>query len=296
MKYLNHTACLTLAMVAGMIAAPVSAQSLPSDNAADDDESVRISVGANYSSGDYGEIEKTKVLSAPVSIKYTNSNFSFRVSVPYVRIEGPGTLLDTPDGGDSGSGGGRGRGRGRGGSGSSGSGDVDVEDGGAVPLSGKRSGIGDVVMAATYSLDLGSDFFFDATGRVKLPTASSSKRIGTGKADVTVSGDLGKDIGPASLYVHGRRRFAGSTTLTPLRDTWGAGGGASINTGEGLVIGADYDWQQSPITGNPASSEVTGWASFRLAKGLNLSLFGSTGLNNNSTDFAGGMTISVLFD
>jgi hypothetical protein len=62
-----------------------------------------------------------------------------------------------------------------------------------------------------------------------------------------------------------------------------------------LVIGADYDWQQSPITGNPASSEVTGWASFRMTKGLNLSLFGSTGLNNNSTDFAGGMTISVLF-
>ncbi|MGC1468719.1 MAG: hypothetical protein WA793_04985, partial [Sphingorhabdus sp.] len=75
--------------------------------------------------------------------------------------------------------------------------------------------------------------------------------------------------------------------------TWGAGAGASVRAGNGVTVGADYDWQQSSIVGNQASSEVTGWASFRLAKGFNMSIFGSTGLNSNSTDFAGGLSLSI---
>ena len=40
-----------------------------------------------------------------------------------------------------------------------------------------------------YSFDFGHDLYLDATGRVKLPTASRSKRLGTGKVDVTLGAD-----------------------------------------------------------------------------------------------------------
>ncbi len=291
MKYSMKSMASCAAILAAMLVTPAFAQTSKADEEKDDSGVWRVSTGVNYSSGDYGEIDKTKVISTPVAIKYSNDNFSVRVSVPYVWIDGPGSLLDTPDGGDGGGGGGRGRGRGRGGSGS---GDVDVDDsGGVAPPSSKRNGIGDVVVAATYSFDLGSDFFLDATGRVKLPTASKSKRLGTGKVDFTAAADFGKDIGPASLYVHGRRRFAGNSAVTPVRDTWGAGAGASIKASDGVTLGADYDWQQSAIVGRGASQEVTAWASFRVADGLSLSAFGSTGLNSNSTDFAAGLTLSV---
>jgi hypothetical protein len=256
----------------------------------------RLSTGINYSSGDYGELTDTKVISAPVSLKYRNGDFSVRVSLPYVRVDGPGSLIETPEGGGGGGGSGRGRGRGgdsgggSSGSGRSGGGEVIDDD---ANLTSKRSGIGDVVVAATYSLGLGSDFFIDATGKVKLPTASRRKRLGTGEVDFTTALDFVKEAGPATFYVSGRRKFAGKPTGSTIRSTWGGGAGASIKTGDTVTLGADYDWQQSSLTGNKATSEVTGWASLRLNRKINLSLFGSTGLNSNSADFSGGLTISV---
>jgi hypothetical protein len=262
-------------------------------------ESWRLSTGINYSSGDYGELTDTKVISAPVALKYRNGDFSIRVSVPYVRVDGPGSLIETPEGGGGG-GGGQGRGRGRGGdsggSGSSGSGRSgggEVIDDNGTNARSKRSGIGDVVVAATYSFDMGSGFYLEPTAKVKIPTASTAQRLGTGEFDVTASADFVKEAGAATFYVHGRRKFAGKPTGSSIRSTWGAGAGASIDAGETVTLGADYDWQQSSLAGNQATSDLTGWASFRLNSKINLSAFASTGLNNNSADFAAGLTISL---
>ncbi|MFN3747759.1 MAG: hypothetical protein ACK4SJ_03635 [Sphingorhabdus sp.] len=302
MKNIARKSLLICLLATGAASQPAFAgdQASSSNGTVDSDKGVlRFSTGINYSKGDYGEITDTKVISAPVSLKYSKDNFSIRVSVPYVRIDGPGSLIQTPEGRDGGGGGGRTDNSGPGsansgsGSGSGGSGDVEVDDSSGAPVSSKRSGFGDVVIASTYSFDLGNDFYIDATGKVKLPTASKSKRLGTGKVDVTAALDLVKEFGPTTLYVHGRRKFAGNSAAVPVRDTWGAGAGASIRAGNGVTVGADYDWQQSSILGNQASSEVTGWASFRLAKGYNMSFFGSTGLNSNSADFAGGLTLSI---
>lgn len=323
------------------IAFPMTAQAQEQNKTEEtsDAGAIRFSTGINYSTGDYGDVSNTKVVSAPVSLKYSKNKFSIRVSTAYVRIDGPGSLTQTPEGrdfiggrsgnsgpgssnsgggsgsgssgsgssgsgsgsggsgsgsGGSGSGGSGSSGSGSGGSGSSGSGSTGsgtIASGGGA--SSKRSGFGDVSIAATCSFDLGSDFWIDATGRVKLPTASKAKRLGTGKTDFTASFDFGKDIGPATIYINGRRKFIGKNTGSTLRDVWGAGVGASVLAGEGVTLGADYDWQQSSSAGQKASSEVTGWAAFRLAKGFNLSVFASTGLNNNSADFAGGMTLSI---
>lgn len=281
----------------------------------------RLSTGVNYSEGDYGDVEDTKVVSAPVAIKYKRGGFSIRVSVPYVHIDGPGSLLDTPQGRDagfgddgglsgdgspddnSGSGSGSdssGSGSSGSGSGSSGSGGGD-DDGGAtggdvIPVPGsssKRGGLGDVSVTLGYSLALGEATWFDLTSRVKLPTASKRKRLGTGKADLTLGGDLVHDLGDLSLWAGARHRFLGKPAGSTLRDTWGAGGGLSYRLPGGTHIGADYDWQQSARPGRGASSEVTGWVNFPLASKVRMQLFASTGLNANSTDFAGGLSLSV---
>jgi hypothetical protein len=291
-------AVTTLALSAA-ISAPAYANEQQKADEDSSPESWRLSTGLNYSTGNYGELTDTKVVSAPVGLKYTKGNFSIRVSVPYVRVDGPGSLIQTPEGSGSGSNSGSGRsgnsGRGssNSGSGNSGSGGVEIDDSTGVPVSSKRSGFGDVVISATYSFDLGSDFYIDATGKVKVPTASTAKRLGTGEVDVTTGLDFVKAIGPATFYIHGRRKFAGKPTGSLIRSTWGAGGGASIKAGKAITLGADYDWQESTFAGNPANSDVTAWASARLNSKMNLSIFGSTGLNNNSADFAGGIGLSI---
>lgn len=282
--------------------------------------SVRINTGISYSSGNYGEPEDTSVIAIPVSLTYKTSGLRLRVSVPWVMIEGPGSLLATPEGrdaffGDSGGGQGRGRGRGRGGESSnsgSGSGTKDIEvedklndeviddddvaneDGFAAP-DNNRSGFGDVNVSAAYSFQIGTNTYFEPAVAVKLPTASRTKRLGTGEVDVTASADLVQEIGDASFYIHGRRRFAGKPEGSTLQSTWGAGGGASLKVGDGMHIGADYFWLESAFAGRQASSEASGWASFMLGSGLSLTAYGGTGFNDSSADFFGGLAIGTRF-
>jgi hypothetical protein len=166
--------------------------------------------------------------------------------------------------------------------------------GGGTGTSGgnRRSGIGDVAVTLGYSFDLGHATYFDLSGRLKVPTASKARRLGTGKVDVTVGGDLVHDIGRATVYAGARRKFLGKPAGTRLRDTWGAGGGASYRLAGGTVIGADYDWQQSSSKGNGPSSEATGWINFGLSPRLRMQVFGSTGFTTNSADFAAGISLS----
>lgn len=299
-------------------ASPAFAQSTQTGEATESQSSsssLRFSTGINFSKGDYGEIEDTEVISVPVGLTYRNGNFKVRVSAPWVRIDGPGSLLQTPEGRDGGGGGGgrsdnSGRGSANSGSGSSGGSDIEVEDediddridddgvagsNGVALANNRRSGIGDVNVALTYSFDFGGGFYLEPTAKVKLPTASVAKRLGTGKADVTLSADLVKDVGAASFYVHGRRKFAGKPDGSTIRSTWGLGGGASVKAGNGLTIGADYDRQQSAFSGRKASSEVTGWVNVRLNQRVNFTLFAATGLNANSADLSTGASISVRF-
>lgn len=311
----------------GLGAAGVAAaQEVPAASGVQEDPGVwRASAGVNYSEGDYGDTQSTKVVSAPVALKYRKGGFSIRVSVPWVHIDGPGSILDTPQGrdagfgdlgaagddggssggsddssgsGSSGSGSSGSGGSGSGGSGSSG-GDDDSGSGGVIApptpgtvLSNSRGGLGDVSVALGYSLELGRSTWLDLGTRLKLPTASRAKRLGTGKADVTVSGDLVQDVGRFSVFAGARYRFLGKPAGSTLRDTWGAGGGVSYRLPGGTIVGADYDWQESATPGRIASSEATGWVNFGLTRKLRLQVFASTGFNARSTDFAGGLSLS----
>lgn len=334
---------VALVTVASLAAMPGTALAQAADNSGDQiPASFRLSTGATYSSGSYGEIEDTEVLAIPLSLTYSDNGFKLRISIPFVMIDGPGSLLSTPEGrdnfagddrigrsndnsgpGSSNSGSGSNSGSsgsgssgssGSGSSGSSGSGssgsEVEVEDdssgdvvdddgvvggGGFAGVDNQRSGFGDVNVYASYSFDLGGGTYLDPSIKVKLPTASRTDRLGTGEVDVTTAVDLVHEFGPATVYVHGRRKFAGKPAGSSVRSTWGAGGGISLQAGDGVSIGADYDWQQSAFALRPASNEVSAWANFRLARGISMTTYAGTGLNANSADVFGGVTVGVRF-
>jgi opacity protein-like surface antigen len=252
-----------------------------------------LSTGATYSSGDYGDLTDTKVFAVPFALTLRTGNWKFRASLPWVSISGPALLIQTP-GGSGPSGGGPG-----GGPGPSGGDAVGDDNGGSGSGShdhtGQRSGIGDLNLAATYDLDLGHDFYLEPGVKLKIPTASRRKRIGTGKADVTVSTDLVKDVDRWSFYAGARRRFVGQPTGLNLRSTWGAGAGASIRATERVLVGADYDWQQSAVRGRGPSSEATAWASTPLVSSARLTLSATKGFTSNSARYAVAAIVSYRF-
>lgn len=351
--------CATLPGIALAQAASETADQIPA--------SFRLSTGATYSSGSYGETEDTEVFAIPLSLTYSDNGFKFRLSVPYIMIDGPGSLLSTPEGRDnfsgddrigsisdnsgsgssnsgsgssgsgssgsgtsgsnSGSSGSGTSGSGSSGSGSSGSGssgsgssgssgsgssgsEVEVEDntdgevvandgvvdsGGFAATDNRRAGFGDINLFASYSFDLGGGTYLDPSVKLKLPIASKADRLGTGEVDVTTAIDLVHEFGPATVYIHGRRKFAGKPTGSSVRSTWGAGGGVSLRAADGVSFGADYDWQQSAFVLRPASNEVSAWASFRLGQGISMTTYAGTGLNASSADLFGGVTVGFRF-
>lgn len=333
-----------------VLAAPAFAQAQQADQPEQD--SLRVSVGATYTDGRYGQTTRTEIATIPVSVKYTHARFSVKVTTSYVTLRGPGTLLDGTGSGASGSssssgssgsgvasepefenepgddsgggstGGGSGDGSGSGtddgsggggtdggtdsGGGSSGGEGEDTGDGaglvtGGAPPQGataiapvprrRRSGMGDTTVTLAYSLPLVSGISLEPRTRVKLPTASASKGIGTGKVDVTVAADLVGSFGSTTLYASARRRFLGRSVRFPVRDGWGFGVGASQAIGPVFTIGADYDWLQSATPRRGPISEGTVWVSARLSRQLRLQAYGGTGFSARSAETIGGLTL-----
>lgn len=292
------------------------------DPAPPDEDNLRVSVGTTYADGRYGQTARTDVVTVPLSLKYTHSRFSVKLTVPYVHIHGPGTLLDGTGSGASGSGGSSGSGSGvvsepeteieteteteatTGGT-ITGTGETEGETiPGTIPGTGttgpvvpmpapmrNRGGLGDTTVTMAYSLPLGDAFALESRGRIKLPTASSRKGIGTGKVDVTLAADLVGSFGPTTVYAGARRRFLGRSVRFPVRDGWGFGGGVSHAVSSVVTIGTDYDWLQSAIPGRGPISEASLWISAKLTRQIRLQAYGGTGFSSRSADILGGLTL-----
>lgn len=223
------------------------------------DDYAQISVGADYSSGDYGTTPDTDILAIPVGFKLKQGDFFVRASIPWLRVDGPAV----------------------------------PGDGGALPGAGptaSRSGLGDVSMAAGFSLPVTDSLFFDVTGKVKLPTASESKGLGTGTTDFTAEGELVKAFGSTSVSVRGGRRFNGSTAAFPLDDVWQAGGSIYHTAGD-VTLGLDYDWREGALPTAPDRSELAGSVSYKLNESFRLQGYAYTGLSDGSPNLGGGLQL-----
>ncbi|MGH8770313.1 MAG: hypothetical protein ACREV2_03910, partial [Burkholderiales bacterium] len=49
-----------------------------------------LGTGIDYSSGDYGADVDTDILYVPLTFKYDTERWFYRLTVPYLRIRGPG--------------------------------------------------------------------------------------------------------------------------------------------------------------------------------------------------------------
>ncbi len=248
MKRISRIAAVLAATTTLALAAPAWA-----------DDYVQVSVGADYSNGDYGTTPDTDILAVPVGFKLKQGNFFVRASLPWLRVEGPAV----------------------------------PGDGGALPGPGStaaRSGIGDLALAAGYSLPLGETTYFDLTGKVKLPTASESKGLGTGTTDFTAEGELTQVFGQTSISLRGGRRFNGSSAAFPLQDVWQAGGGIYHGTGP-VTVGLDYDWREGALPTAPDRSELTGSLTYKLNERFRLQGYAYTGLSDGSPNLGGGLQL-----
>src|SRR5438067_2246733 len=139
-------------------------------------EGLTLGTGFDYTSGKYGTSEKTDILYVPFYGRYETGRGVFRLTVPYIRITGPGNVL--------------------------GAGADRVTLPGPTGARRTESGLGDVVGSAFYNVlsERNGPLGLDLGAKVKFGTADETKGLGTGKNDYSLQADFFKPLGATTVF------------------------------------------------------------------------------------------------
>jgi hypothetical protein len=221
-----------------------------------------FATSSEYSSGSYGEATDTKLLYAAFSGGFSNEDWSFEATLPWVQLDGPADFLGT-----------------------------DVPLGGGTTTRSPTeavSGFADVSFSLTRSFALSEDGAtrLDLTGRVQAPTGDQDKGLSAGEARYSVGVDLSQDVGGWVFFAGGGWRYNGSA----YEDGWFGSAGLAW-MGEAMSIGAAYDYGESSTLGVEATSEVSAWVSLPMGETSRFQIYALTGFSEGSPDQAFGARI-----
>lgn len=258
--------------------------------AAQAETTVDLSTGVSYSSGEYGDTTSTDVFVVPLSAKVRSGQWTFKASVPFLRIDGPAdaTVVLDDNGGS--------RGGGDSGSGGRDHPEDDGSNGGGGTAGAGRneSGIGDTSLSATYAFDAigGSSTYVDISGRVRLPTGDEDKGLGIGATDYGLTTEIGIDKDGGGGYLSFGRRFLGSVSGLQREDGWQAGVGGWFNATERTSLGVGYDWRESSTATGTDPAEIYAYVSVKMSDAWRVNVNASAGLNDASSDYGAGVTLT----
>jgi hypothetical protein len=231
-------------------------------------DGLTVGAGAEYTTGDYTDSETTDILYFPFYARYETGRWTFRATVPYIRIEGPANVVGLGD-------------------------DVVTLPGAA----GRRtdSGLGDVVASAFLNVLHESQSFIgvDVGAKVKLATADES--IGTGEHDYSLQTDLFKPLGSNTLFATLGYRWYGDPPDIELRDVFYGSVGLSRRVSPESSIGLAYDYRPAISADGGRISEFTAFWSRRFSPQLKLQPYAVLGFGDASPDFGAGAQIAYSY-
>ena len=246
----------------------------PIASAADDDNSeLRLSVGFDYSSGNYGTADKTKVWSNSYGLIYDRGDYSFDLTMPYINQNGPtGTFL--------------------------------VAGGRAVRINGQPvsqtatvNGWGDVVAGVTRYISLSdeSDLQFDVRGFIKFGTADATKGLGTGKNDYSLQTDLYVPYGNWNVLGSLGYTVPTSPSEIQLQNYWFASIDGSYKISDKYKVGATFAYQKTEVAGTPDPQDVQIYFRRGVGKASSVRIYMLKGLSNGSPSWGGGASAMISF-
>ena len=258
---------LTSVTTALAFAASASAQSVPT--ATKD----TFSIGTGYSvwHGDFGAPTKTLIWSALVDARYQTGGLRLTAVLPRMRIRSDGAFF-------------------------AGLGGTPLFAAPNIkPARRVREGWGDVTLGAAYLLPGGGERGFDLelNGRAKLPTATKSSQLSTGKADYSGGVELSTTRGNFTPAVSANYRVFGDTKTWHFQNGFyvTAGGSYAITPRTAVLLTYEYTQAASRFIGD--AHEVVLGASTPLTQGLRLTAYASKGLSQGASDLSAGAHLSL---
>ncbi len=195
------------------------------------DSTIKLGVGTNYSTGDYGTGADVDIFSVPFTAKFETGRWSYGLTVPYISITSEGDVVGGTD-------------------------KPVVTKKKKSTGAGNRtteSGLGDIVALAGYALMTGGNDrpFVDLIGKIKFPTASESKGLGTGAFDYTAQLDLSQTFAKVTPFATLGYRISGDPDGVDLDNIFIASFGAGYAYSDRSA--SDWPWttvrpRQAPPT------------------------------------------------
>jgi len=229
-----------------------------------------LSTGATYTSGDYGSDKTTEILYLPVSLKYKQNRWSFKLTVPYIRKTGPENIIR-------------------------GIGEVDQR---IISRQGTHDGLGDIVFSAGYRLAYfpESKILIDLKGKAKFGTADEDKGLGTGKNDYSTTAGLYKLMGDFTAYITAGRKFYGESASIKLDDVFYGSTGLVYKASEKASFGADLFLKQKTASHRASTQQLTGYLIYKLDKNLKVQGYLIKGISENAPDIGAGFSLGYQLD
>lgn len=273
MKTLVPGPALTVRAFAALIfltAAPAAAQD---QMALETRDAFRLSftTGADTSVGDYGAFQETNILVVPFSLRAKRGPFRLAVTIPYLRIDGPGGIV-AAGGGESGP--------------------IIINP--FAPVAREvRKGFGDLNLGVTWSLPstLPGGLEIDVTARIKLPTSARRKALGTGKTDYMIMAEVSRRVGIVTPFVTLGYRMPGDPAGADLRNLVTGSVGASVPLGEIVAI-ASYDYSGASSRLSRPSQSFFAALSGPIGDRLSLTTYGTVGLTEGAPNYGLGVLVS----
>lgn len=254
-----------------LLACAVAALAALSGQAASAAESgdFSLTTGLDYSSGKYGGTQSTDILYIPFTGKYETGPWSFKLTVPYIRITGPGGVVR----------------------------DIGAF-GTARATRTTESGLGDVVAAATYNIygsKGASPLLIDLTGKVKFGTADENKGLGTGENDYAIQVDLYKTVDKFTGFGTVGYKVLGDPVGVNLDNVfYGSLGGSykfTQQTSGGLIL----DLREKASASGAPQRELTAFVSHKIDKAWKTQGYLVQGFADGSPDWGAGAMVTYGF-
>lgn len=232
-----------------------------------------FTTGVEYTTGDYGTDIDTSSWYIPLTIGYTAETFAWGVTVPYIRVDGSDQVTGirtTPT----------------------------RSPGGLQPfatISEERvdSGLGDVILSATYQLqeETPAAPWLGVRGKVKLGTADEAKNLGTGENDYAIQFEAAKGMFDGFIGYN----FLGDTETVDYDDIFYGAGAITLPLRQAWRTRAELYLEESALSELDEVVELTLSLSSPLTRGRYFSLYAIKGFSDTSPDWGVGTLLSHGF-
>lgn len=231
------------------------------------DGNFALTSGLDYSSGKYGQSETTKISYIPITGKYETEQWTFKLTIPWLEITGPSGV----------------------------SGDSRIITNQTGNQITTTSGLGDMVANASYSaFQLNAQkIYIDLNAKVKLPTASEAKGLGTGEYDYSFSTDIYKIVNHLTWIGTIGYKKLGDPNGVNLSNVWFGTVGGVYKFNQQNSAGLTVDLREPTSKSSTHLSEYTLFYSHKFNDTYKLQTYLVTGDTQSSVDFGGGAMLSV---